>query len=165
MLPTQWQSTERLNGLDYLTDRVFDDTVREEPGLGMFSKMRETPWMPAIELRATKTELILQAQVPGLAPESLDIQISDDTVFLTGEYEEMPVTKDQSVMRSEFHYGKFSRIVPLPSAIQQEKVNAEIVDGLLTLTMPKAIPSALNVVRVLVKTIHTESTANECLIV
>lgn len=118
MLPIQWQSQEQINGLDRLIDRVFDETVREEPGLGMFSKMREaqTPWMPAIELRDNKTELILQAQVPGLALTKLDIQISDSTVFLTGEYEEPPVISDQIIMRSEFHYGKFARVVPLPTA-------------------------------------------------
>ena len=166
MLPIQWQSQEQLNGLDRLIDRVFDETVREEPGLGMFSKMREaqTPWMPAIELRNHETELILQAQVPGLALAKLDIQISDSTVFLTGEYDESPLTSDQSVIRSEFHYGKFARVVPLPAAIQQEQVTAEVLDGLLTVTMPKAVSSELRVVRVLVRTIHTKSSVNEYLI-
>jgi HSP20 family protein len=164
MLPIQWQSQEQLNGLDRLIDRVFDETVREEPGLGMFSKMREaqTPWMPAIELRNNKTELILQAQVPGLVSKQLDIQISDNAVFLTGEYEEQPAISDESILRSEFHYGKFSRVVPLPTAIQQEHVTAEIVDGLLTVIMPKAISSELRVVKVLVGNIHTKSSINEC---
>jgi HSP20 family protein len=163
MLPIQWQSQEQLNGLDSLIDRVFDETVREEPGLGMFSKMRaaQTPWMPAIELRATATELILQAQVPGLASAKLDIQISDDAVFLTGEYEEPPAISNESIMRSEFHYGKFSRVVPLPTAIQQEYVTAEIIDGLLTVIMPKAISSELRVVKVLVRTIQAESSTNQ----
>jgi HSP20 family protein len=164
MLPIQWQSQEQLNGLDRLIDQVFDETVREEPGLGMFSKMRaaQTPWMPAIELRATETELILQAQVPGLASTSIDIQISDDAVFLTGEYEESPAISDESIMRSEFHYGKFSRVVPLPTAIQQEHVTAEIIDGLLTVKMPKATSSKLRIVKVLVRTVHTESGVNDC---
>jgi HSP20 family protein len=163
MLPIQWQSQEQINGLDRLIDRVFDETVREEPGLGMFSKMRaaQTPWMPAIELRDNRTELILQAHVPGLASAKLDIQISDDALFLTGEYEEPPAVSDETIMRSEFHYGKFSRVVPLPTAIQQENVTAKIVDGLLTVTMPKAISSELRVVKILVRTIHTESGANE----
>jgi HSP20 family protein len=163
MSPIQWQSQEQLNGLDRLIDQVFDETVREEPGLGMFSKMRaaQTPWMPAIELRDNRTELILQAQVPGLESAKLDIQISDDAVFLTGEYEEPPVVSDEIIMRSEFHYGKFLRVVPLPTAIQQENVTAKIVDGLLTVNMPKAGSRELRVVKVLIKTIHTESNVNE----
>jgi HSP20 family protein len=155
MALTKWHPAPNSHGLHHQTNYLFDDMVREEPGFGMFSKMQETPWMPGIELRETATELIILAQVPGLEPEKLDIQMSNSSVFLAGEY--IQQTAAEQVLRSDFHYGRFARTVPLPSTIQQDRVTATIVDGLLTLTMPKAMPHTPNMVRVsLVKTVQAE---------
>jgi HSP20 family protein len=144
----KWQPLEELHSLRQQINRIFDDVVHEESGLGLFPKMRETPWMPAIELQETEAELILKAQVPGLEPENLDIQVSDNAIFLTGEYQEQKKDDSRGIMRSEFHYGRFTRVVPLPSAIQHDHVMANMTDGLLTLTMPKAVPSVPSMVKV-----------------
>jgi HSP20 family protein len=145
---TKWQPLEELNGLRQQINQIFDDLVREEPGMKMFSRMSETPWMPAIELQETEKELVLKAQVPGLEPEKLDVQVSENAVFLTGEYQEQKEANDNGFMKSEFHYGQFRRVIPLPLAIQRDHVQAAIVDGLLTLTMPKAQSAIQNVVKV-----------------
>jgi HSP20 family protein len=137
------------NNLRQQIDRLFDDVVHEQAPLGLFSKMGETPWMPAIELQETETEMILKAQLPGIEPEELDIQVSENAVFLSGEHQEQKKTTEKGIFRSEFHYGQFKRVVPLPIAIQREQVKAEMVAGLLTLTMPKATPTLPNVVKVL----------------
>ena len=136
------------NSLRQQIDRLFDDVVHDQPPLGLFSKMGETPWMPAIELQETETEMILKAQLPGIEPEELDIQVSENAVFLSGEHQEQKKTDEKGIFRSEFHYGQFKRVVPLPIAIQREQVKAEMVAGLLTLTMPKATPTLPNVVKV-----------------
>jgi HSP20 family protein len=136
------------NSLRQQIDRLFDDVVHDQPPLGLFSKMGETPWMPAIELQETETDMILKAQLPGIEPEELDIQVSENAVFLSGEHQEQKKTDEKGIFRSEFHYGQFKRVVPLPIAIQREQVKAEMVAGLLTLTMPKATPTLPNVVKV-----------------
>ncbi len=144
----KWQPLEEFNVLRQQINRMFDDIVHEEPGMRIFPKMQETPWVPAIELQETETNLLLKAQIPGLEPERLDIQVSENAVFLTGEYQDQREMTDQGIMRSEFHYGRFTRLVPLPSAIHKEQVTAEMADGLLTLTMPKAMASLPNMVKV-----------------
>jgi HSP20 family protein len=136
------------NSLRQQIDRLFDDVVHEQAPLGLFSKMGETPWMPAIELQETETDMILKAQLPGIEPGELDIQVSENAVFLSGEHQEQKKTDEKGIFRSEFHYGQFKRVVPLPIAIQREQVKAEMVAGLLTLTMPKATPALPNVVKV-----------------
>ncbi len=144
----KWQPLEELNGLRQQINQMFDELVHEEPGKGIFSKLHETPWVPAIELQETEAELLLKAQVPGLEPDKLDIQVSENAVFLTGEYQDQKEMTEKGVMRSEFHYGRFTRLVPLPAAIQREQVTAIMADGLLTLTMPKAVTSAPSMVKV-----------------
>jgi HSP20 family protein len=139
---------KEFNNLRQQLDRLFDDVVREQPHLGILAKAGETPWTPAIELQETETELLLKAQLPGIKPEELDIQVSENAVFLSGEHQEEIKTEEQGIFRSEFHYGQFKRVIPLPTSIQREQVKAEMSAGLLTLTMLKASPALPNLVKV-----------------
>jgi HSP20 family protein len=108
----------------------------------------DTPWMPAIELQETDTELWLKAQLPGIEPSEVEIQVSENAVFLSGEYRECHQQDKQGIFRTEFHYGQFKRVVPLPLPIQRERVTAAMAGGLLTLTMPKATTVVPNLVKV-----------------
>jgi HSP20 family protein len=147
----KWQPLEELHGLRHQINRLFDQIVNEEQRLGkVYPQMRETPWMPAIELQETETDLLLKAQVPGLEPDKLDIQVSENDIFLTGEYQEEQRSDHKGIVRTEFHYGQFRRVVPLPSGIQRENVTANISDGLLTVMMPKSTTSLPKVVKVLI---------------
>ncbi len=144
----KWQPLEELDALRHQINRLFDNIGHEELGLGLFPKMQETHWIPAIELQETETDLVLKVQVPGIEPEKLDVQVSENAVFLTGEYQEQKKANDKGFMKSEFHYGQFKRVIPLPLAIQRDHVQAAMVDGLLTITMPKAQSAIPNVVKV-----------------
>jgi HSP20 family protein len=139
---------KEFNNLRQQMDKLFDDIVHEQPHLGILAKAGETPWSPAIELQETETELLLKAQLPGIKPENLDIQVSENAVFLSGEHQEETKTNEKGVFRSEFHYGQFKRVIPLPAAIKREQVKAEMVSGLLTLTMLKTTPALPNLVKV-----------------
>jgi HSP20 family protein len=120
-------------------DRSLNSVTYQEPWLSVFSEVQQTPWMPAIELRETETNLLLRAHVPGLQPEKLDIQLSKNTVLLTGEYLEEDQDHLHEIIRSDFHYGQFRRIVPLPSDIYWQSATVDIVNGLLILVMPKVL--------------------------
>jgi HSP20 family protein len=139
---------KEFNNLRQQMDRLFDDIAHEQPHLGILAKAGETPWTPAIELQETETELLLKAQLPGIKPEELDIQVSENAVFLSGEHQEETKTEEKGIFRSEFHYGQFKRVIPLPSTIKREQVKAEMVSGLLTLTMLKTTPALPNLVKV-----------------
>jgi HSP20 family protein len=136
----KWQSLPK--SLQQI-DRSLDGTTYQEPWLSAFSDVQQTPWMPAIELRETKTNLLLRAHVPGLQPEKLDIQLSTNTVLLTGEYLEEEQDHHHEIIRSDFHYGQFRRIVPLPADIHWQSATVDIVNGLLILIMPKMYPSVI----------------------
>jgi HSP20 family protein len=139
--------SKEFNSLRQQIDLLFENLVCQRSQLSLFSSM-DTPWIPAIELQETETELFLKAQLPGIAPSELDIQVSENAVFLSGEHRESNQTAKQGIFRSEFHYGQFKRVVPLPIPIQRERVTAEMSGGLLTLTMPKATPVVPNLIKV-----------------
>jgi HSP20 family protein len=139
--------SKEFHSLRQQIDVLFENLVRKQPQLSLCSSM-DTPWIPAIELQETNTELWLKAQLPGIEPSELEIQVSENAVFLSGEYRECHQHDKQGIFRSEFHYGQFKRVVPLPIPIQRERVTAAMAGGLLTLIMPKAIPVVPNLVKV-----------------
>jgi HSP20 family protein len=139
---------KEFNNLRQQMDKLFDDLAHEQPHLGILAQAGATPWTPAIELQETETELLLKAQLPGIKPEELDIQVSENAVFLSGEHQEETKTNEKGVFRSEFHYGQFKRVIPLPATIQRERVKADMGSGLLTLTMLKATPALPNLIKV-----------------
>ncbi len=146
MALVKWQPFRELGTLRRQMDQLFDDLLREHdwmswPGDG-------ATWMPAIEMEETDQDLILKAQIPGMKPEELDVQVSREALSITGEHRQEDRSEEGGVIRSEFHYGKFHRTVPLPVEIQQDQVTAEFKDGILQLTMPKATDATRKVVRV-----------------
>jgi HSP20 family protein len=139
--------SKEFHSLRQQIDVLFENLIRNQPQLSLNLSM-DTPWIPAIELQETDTELWLKAQLPGIEPSELEIQVSENAVFLSGEYRECHQNDKQGIFRSEFHYGQFKRVVPLPIPIQRERTKAAMVGGLLTLIMPKAIPVVPNLFKV-----------------
>lgn len=77
---------------------------------------------------------ILSSLVPGLKAEDLHIQVLDDVVRIEGEYK---VDENNYLLR-ELPHGAFTRTLRLPAAIDADHVEARIIDGVLTLRLPKA---------------------------
>jgi HSP20 family protein len=88
----------------------------------------------AVNIHSTDDEFVLTALVPGLKAEDLNIQILEDVVTIEGEYKQ---DETEYLMR-ELPFGSFRRSLRLPSPVDAGKADARIVEGVLTLTLPKA---------------------------
>ncbi|MCY7321694.1 MAG: Hsp20/alpha crystallin family protein [Phormidesmis sp. CAN_BIN36] len=124
-----WQPWQEMEAMRRQFDRVFEDlatTQRVEP-----------TWKPAVELKSNETEFVLRVQLPGIDAKDLDVKIGRNGVSLSGEHKAENKIEENGFFRSEFRYGKFQRVISLPSPIQNDQVNAEFKDGILTLTLPK----------------------------
>ncbi len=78
----------------------------------------------------------------------LDIQATLEAVSVSGDRKSETKTEDKGMTRTEFRYGKFQRVIPLPGRINNSHVQAEYKDGILTLTLPKAEEEKNKVVKV-----------------
>ena len=87
-----------------------------------------------VNIREEDEAYILSALVPGLKAEDLNIQVLDDVVRIEGEYRQ----DENQYLMQELPHGSFTRTLRMPAAIQADHVEAKIVDGVLTLTLPKA---------------------------
>ena len=80
----------------------------------------------------------MKATLPGLDPDDLDIQITGDTLTLRGETKEEEEIKEAKYHVRERRSQSFSRSLRLPVTVVAEKAQAEMKNGVLTLTLPKA---------------------------
>ena len=90
----------------------------------------------------------MKLEVPGVEAKDLDVQVTEDAVSIVGERKSQAKTEENGTTRSEFQYGKFQRVIPLPARIQNTKVQAEYKDGILNLTLPKTEQEKNKVVKV-----------------
>ncbi|MBD1913185.1 MULTISPECIES: Hsp20/alpha crystallin family protein [unclassified Leptolyngbya] len=110
-------------------DHLFDELTT--------TNTQSSVWTPAIELQDTGDAFTLRAQIPGLEAKDIDIQVSREAIAISGERHQQSKQKDNNILRSEFRYGKFHRVLRLPAAVQNDQIQAEYKDGILHLTLPK----------------------------
>ncbi|NJP08193.1 MAG: Hsp20/alpha crystallin family protein [Leptolyngbyaceae cyanobacterium RU_5_1] len=146
----RWQPWQEIDVLRRQFDELFDELTPISRGIsrGAVAKPNGVAWTPAIEIKSTDTDITLRVELPGIEAKNLDVQVSHDTVSIAGEYKSETRTEDQQIFRSEFRYGSFQRVISLPTPVQNDQVNAEFKDGILTLTMPKVEAERPKVVKV-----------------
>lgn len=119
---------DELNKLHREVARVFDEVSTSRGNL------------PAVNILMSQDELKITSLIPGVEKENLDIQISGDLLQISGEITEDKNAKKESISyhRKERFTGKFSRTIELPYAVASDKANAELKNGVLTVTLPIA---------------------------
>ena len=105
-------------------------------------------YIPPAEITETAEAILLKLEVPGMDAKDIDIQVTADSISVSGERKSVSRTNAQGKKRSEFRYGAFRRVISLPSRVENTKVNAEYKDGILLLNLPKAESEKTKVVKV-----------------
>lgn len=98
-------------------------------------------WTPAVDLHETDACYVITAEVPGLGQESVDVRLDSGRLTVSG------VRRPRAVTGEEYHriergHGTFSRTFHLPLAVEADRITADLRDGVLTVTCPKASGAA-----------------------
>lgn len=135
-----WQRQGDIQAMRRAMDSMFGDMMVRQPQMVAFR--------PAVEMQDTDEALVLRAQIPGIDARDLDIRVTKQAVVISGEKSDNNQTEKIGYFRSEFTYGKFQRVIQLPVAVDNDKVQAEYKNGILSLTLPKASAARNEVVKV-----------------
>jgi HSP20 family protein len=138
----RWQPFQEIESLQQEMNRLFDSLTTTNGE--RFSKA----FVPAAEMHETPDAIHLKLEVPGMEAKDIDVRVSAEAVSISGERKEETQTEDKGMKRTEFRYGKFQRVIPLPARVQNTDVQAEYKDGILNLTLPKAEEEKNKVVKV-----------------
>jgi HSP20 family protein len=135
-----WQE---LNSLQSRMNRLFDEAL-----LPLTDFERGNVKFPPAELHETEDAIHLKLEVPGIEVKDLDVQVTENAVAISGDRTAQKKTEENGRTVSEFHYGKFQRVIPLSARIENTKVTAEYKDGILNLTLPKTTQEKNKVVKI-----------------
>lgn len=138
---------ERLTGVveteddydeDYEEERV--DIERERPSgrrENTFLEEEEKGGELMVDVYQTDTEIVIQTMVAGVAPEDVEISITQEMVTIKGKREEPHGVNDEDYFYHELYWGPFSRSILLPQEIEADGAEAIEKNGLLMIRLPK----------------------------
>ena len=139
----RWEPFREVETLQREMNRLFDSLAPSEN-----SDYKGIAFMPAAEMHETPNTIELRVEVPGLEAKDIDVRVTEQAVAISGERQSQTKTEEQGMTRSEFRYGKFQRVVSLPARVQNDKVQADYNNGILSLSLPKAEGEKNKVVKV-----------------
>jgi HSP20 family protein len=133
-----------LNPIEFLTmspfalmQRFSEEFDRSWSEGSATSTARQGPmWSPAIEVRQEGNDLHISADLPGLKPEDVQVEMTDQGLAIHGERRREHEENRQGFHRTERSYGRFYRLIPLPESVDDSKVRADFRDGVLEIHVP-----------------------------
>jgi HSP20 family protein len=133
----RWEPLGELEQMRRQMDRMFGSVFgRGLPGLPGLE--RATTFMPNVEVYETDQDVVVNAELPGMDPKDVSVEITEDSIRLTGELSSSQEIKEDNYFRSERSYGHFERLVPLPNRIKDDEARATFKHGVLTVRAPLA---------------------------
>jgi HSP20 family protein len=103
----------------------------------------------ALDVDESDDYFLVTTDLPGVNPDNINITVHDDMLTINAEIPEHEVEHEEhKALVRERHYGRYSRSIRLPQAVDAEKVEADYVDGTLKLTLPKTADSRVKVIPV-----------------
>lgn len=127
---TEWRPFSDFAELRHRLDQAFRD----------LSDGVQHGWTPSVDLVKKEGALVLRADIPGIKPDDVKIEVEGDVLTVSGEHREEKEEKKEHYMRRERRYGSFSRSMVLPKGVKADDIEANCEDGVLEVTIP--IPEA-----------------------
>lgn len=128
----RWEPFRELISLREAMDRLFEESF-----------VRPTSLLPTVrtfpmDMYETDDAVVVEAVLPGVRPEDVDISVVGDTLTIKAEVREEKEERGRTYYFREIRHGSMSRSEQLPVAVMADKAKAEYRNGVLKLTIPKA---------------------------
>ena len=124
-------------GLRHVMDRFFDEPFFRTP---VMARGWDEATLP-VDIAEADGKLVVTASLPGYAKDDIDVQVDDGVLSIKAKHSEETETKNEKFYRRERRYGAVSRLIALPSNVHEAPVDAELKDGVFTLsiTVPEEV--------------------------
>ena len=128
---TRWDPFQDMMTLREAMNQLFEESfVRPEMARGGF--------VPALDLSETEEAYIVEATVPGLKSEDLEVTVENNLLTIKGEIKHESEETKRNYHRIERRYGSFQRQISLPRLVKADAIKASLEHGVLRLEIPKA---------------------------
>ena len=138
---TSWTPWREMMNMRDTVDRLFDDSHVS------LSRPQDMKY-PAINVRQTLKEVIVEADVPGMKEDEIEIEIAEIAVSIRGERKHAKEIKKEDYYHREVSYGSFTRTVSLPAEVDASSTDAKLEQGTLIVTLSKKEPKASRTIKI-----------------
>ena len=135
MALVRWEPVRELTSLQNEMNRLFSTYFDSPAGGGNGQSLRR--WVPAMDLVETDEHFVLRADLPGLGPDDVNIEVEDSVLTVSGERKEEHETSREGFYRVERASGSFRRSLTLPEGVQLDDIAASFDKGVLEIRIPK----------------------------
>jgi HSP20 family protein len=90
-----------------------------------------------VDIEENNESILVRAEIPGMTKDDIKVSVQGNMLTIMGERKQESETKNKTYHRVERSYGKFSRMITLPTDVEADKVKANYKDGILSITLPK----------------------------
>ncbi|MFP4391654.1 MAG: Hsp20/alpha crystallin family protein [Desulfohalobiaceae bacterium] len=125
-----------IQGMKQRMDKLMDE-VRERFDREKETRERMALWQPVTDAYETEAEYIIQMELPGLSREQIGLEVKSRELWVYGERRMIKEATGSTYHILERSYGPFARKFRLPEEVDQNRVQATFVNGLLSISMPK----------------------------
>ena len=139
---------------DFRSDmnRLFDGLFSRPLSMpALFEATEPGQWMPAIDLADEPQHIHVRAELPGIDPKQVEVNVTEDRLVISGEKKHAESKAGNGWKLCESQYGAFSRAIPLPDPVDPATVTASFENGVLTVELTKTATSTVRKVPVQVK--------------
>ncbi len=123
---TRWDPFADFAQVRHRIDRMFEEVTDGDQGATRAK----------IDLIEEDGKLIVRADMPGIKPEDIKVEVNDDMLTIRGEHEETKKQKGENFLRRERSYKSFMRSLALPPKVDAKAIEASTHDGVLEVAVP-----------------------------
>jgi HSP20 family protein len=134
MTMIKYDPFRELRSLQDEVNRLFSSSFSRRDG---DNELMRGAWSPQVDIFENKNEIVLEAELPGMKPEDVNISIENNILTIHGERKFEKKDEQDNFHRVERSYGSFTRSFTLPPTVSSENANAEFENGVLKLTLAK----------------------------
>lgn len=117
-------------------EKTINDIFRPRPVNPMFA-CKDCNWVPQMDIYETKDEVFIWAELAGVEKDNLEVEINSKAVRIHGYRKEIPREPQGTYRLAEIRFGKFERVLYLPSPVDMDVVSSAFVNGLLSIRVAK----------------------------
>jgi HSP20 family protein len=136
-----YRPTGQLSPFGRMED-MFEDFFRRPFGRPFWSNMpkmmEDIEPAPSVDIYEEGDNIILKSEMPGMSKEDIEVNLTDDTITLSGEKKKEEKIEKKNYYRFERSFGSFKRSFALPSEVQSDNAKASFKNGVLEIKIPKS---------------------------
>lgn len=117
-------------------ERTLQDIFRPRPVNPMFA-CKDCGWVPQMDIYETEKEVFIWVELAGVEKSDLEVEVNSKAVRIHGLRKELPKPSEGAYRLAEIRYGRFERVIYLPSPVDPEVASSSFVNGFLSIRMLK----------------------------